>query len=378
MELTTSLQTLTRSTSLELDKAITWQRSNEGAIDLVALINSRMKEPLRPVVSREVEVFADIDRTLRQRSGAVANGTWLPLVALTRPATRDLDSVNGLPLKTGSVASAAATTLLPTSGLISGGAQILSGINSATLSLPYLSGGTGAAAWHAEGQAPAAPLEPSFKLATVVPKSICVELVVSRRLLMNTAIDLNELLRQEIAQRFGSAIDAAALNGDGVLEPDGLLNQAGLDVLALGPDGEAITHADLAELEARVLSRANGSMEKPAWVIGPKMTRKLRTTAKNAGAMIFEGNDLLGHQVIQTSAMPENLTKGTSTDCAAIVFGDLAEVFVGFWGPAAVDLMIDAYTMAKEAKVRIIARAEVGIVARRIGAFAGVKDALTT
>ena len=64
MELTTSLQTLTRSTSLELDKAVTWQRNNEGAIDLVALINSRMKEPIRPVVSREVEVFADIDRTL--------------------------------------------------------------------------------------------------------------------------------------------------------------------------------------------------------------------------------------------------------------------------------------------------------------------------
>ena len=378
MELTTSLQTLTRSTSLELDKAVTWQRNNESAIDLVALINSRMKEPIRPVVSREVEVFADIDRTLRQRSGAVANGTWLPLVALTRPATRDLDSVTGLPLKTSAVSSVAATSLLPTSGLISGGAQVLSGINSATLSLPDLSSGTGAPAWHAEGVAPAAPLEPSFEMAMVVPKSICVELVITRRLLMNTAIDLNELLRQEIAQRFGSAIDAAALNGDGLLEPDGLLNHAGLDVLALGADGAAITHANLAELEARVLARANGSMEKPGWIIGPKMTRKLRTTAKNAGSMIFEGSDLLGHRVVQTSAMPENLTKGTSTDCAALVFGDLAEIFVGFWGPAAVDLMIDAYTMAKHAKVRIIARAEVGIVARRIGAFAGVKDAITT
>jgi hypothetical protein len=60
------------------------------------------------------------------------------------------------------------------------------------------------------------------------------------------------------------------------------------------------------------------------------------------------------------------------------VFGDLAEIFVGFWGPAALDLMIDGYTLAKDAKIRIIARAEVGIVARRIGAFAAVKDALTT
>ena len=372
-----SLQTLTRSTSLELDRTITWQRSNEGCIDLAALVNSRLKEPLRPIASREVEVFADIDRVLRQRSGAVADGTWLPLSALTRPETRDLDVVNGAPLKTTAVAATAAKTLLPTSGLISGGAQVLSGIKSATLSLPYLDGGTGGANWHAEGVAPVSPLEPNFLMASVVPKSICVELVISRRLLMNTAVDLNELLRQELAQRFGSAIDAAALNGDGLLEPGGLLNHPGLDVLSLGADGAAMTHGDLAELEARVLTRANGSMSSPAWLIGPKMTRKLRTTAQNAGAMVFEGGDLLGHRVIQTSAIPENMTKGTSTGCAAMVFGDMSEIFVGFWGPAALDLLIDGFTLAKDGKIRIIARAEVGIVARRVGAFAAVKDALT-
>ena len=372
-----SLQTLTRGTSLELDRAITWQRSNEGCIDLAALVNSRLKEPLRPIATREVEVFADIDRVLRQRSGQVANGTWLPLSALASPETRGLDISNGTPLRTPAVLPNAAKTLLPTSGLISGGAQVLSGIRSSTLSLPYLDGGTGGAAWHAEGTGPAVSLEPNFLAATIVPKSIVVELIVSRRLLMNTAIDLNELLRQELAQRFGSAIDAAALNGDGLLEPGGLLNRPDLDVLSLGTDGAAMTHGDLAELEARVLTRANGSMSSPAWLIGPKMTRKLRTTAKNAGAMVFEGGDLLGHRVIQTSAIPENMTKGTSTGCAAMVFGDMSEIFVGFWGPAALDLLIDGFTLAKDGKIRIIARAEVGIVARRVGAFAAVKDALT-
>lgn len=373
-----SLQTLTRGTSLELDRSITWQRSNEGCIDLAALINSRLKEPLRPIASREVEVFADIDRTLRQRSGITANGTWLPLSALANPETRDLDSTSGAPLKTSGVASTAATTLLPTSGLISGGAQVLSGIKSASLSLPYLDSGIGGANWHGEeGIAPEDRLEPGFLLANIAPKSISVELIISRRLMMNTAIDLNELLRQELAQRFGVAIDTAALSGDGLLEPGGLLNRPDLDVLSLGPNGAAMTHADLAELEARVLTRANGSMARPAWLIGPKMTRKLRTTAKNTGSMVFEGRDLLGHRVIQTSAIPENITKGTGTGCGAVVFGDLSEVFVGFWGPAALDLMIDSYTMAKNAKIRIIARAEVGIVARRIGAFAAVKDALT-
>lgn len=373
-----SLQTLTRSTTLELDKAITWQRSNEGAIDFATLINSRLKDPFRPVVSSEVEVFGQIDRVLRQRSGSVANGTWVPLVALNRPLTRDLDSVTGQPLSTAAVSSNAAATLLPTSGLISGGAHVLSGIRSSTLCLPYLDGATGAASWHAEGVAPAGQLEPNFRLATIVPKSICVEMIVSRRLMMNTNIDLNELLRQELAQRFGAAIDAAALNGDGLLEPAGLLSHPDLDVVSLGANGADMTLNDMAELEARVISRANGSMESPAWLIGPNLTRKLRTTAKNAGSMIFEGADMLGHPVIKTSAMPENLTKGTGTGCAALVFGDLSEVFVGFWGPAALDLLVDGFTLAKDGKIRIIARAEIGVAARRMGAFSCVKDARTT
>ena len=57
--------------------------------------------------------------------------------------------------------------------------------------------------------------------------------------------------------------------------------------------------------------------------------------------------------------------------------GDLAEIFVGFGGPAALYLMVDGYTMARSGKIRIVARAEIGIAARRIGALAAVKDALT-
>ena len=55
----------------------------------------------------------------------------------------------------------------------------------------------------------------------------------------------------------------------------------------------------------------------------------------------------------------------------------MADIFVGFGGPAALDLMVDGYTMARSGKIRIVARAESGLAARRIGAFAAVKDALT-
>ena len=48
----------------------------------------------------------------------------------------------------------------------------------------------------------------------------------------------------------------------------------------------------------------------------------------------------------------------------------MAEFYVGFWGPQAIDLLVDSYTYSTSGKVRLIARAEVGVTVRNIGAFA--------
>ena len=281
--MTIPYQTMTRATELELVTTGHWLRSNEGAMNFADLINSRLKDPVRVGSPNSAEAFSDIDRVLRTRSGQVANGTWIPLSMLQPSASRDLNTTSGAPLKTAAVASSATASLLPTSGVISGGAQVLTGLKGATVSLPYVDSVTGGAQWHQEGVAPAAQTELGFLLAVLQPKSIVVELVITRSLLMNTSIDLDALLREELAQRFGAAIDAAALSGDGILEPQGLLNSGDLDLYELGVNGAAITIADLAELEARVLSRANGCMTAPGWIMGPKLTRKLRATPKGTG-----------------------------------------------------------------------------------------------
>lgn len=375
--MTIPYQTMTRATELELVTTGHWLRSNEGALNFADLINSRLKDPVRVGSSNSVEAFSDIDRVLRTRSGQVANGTWIPLSMLQPSATRELNTTNGAPLKAATVAASATASLLPTSGVISGGAQVLTGLKGDTVSLPYVDNVTGGGQWHQEGVAPVTPAEISFLLAVLQPRSIAVELVITRSLLKNTSIDLDALVREELALRFGAAIDAAALAGDGILEPQGLLNSGDLDVFDRAANGAAIAIADLAELEARVLSRANGCMTAPGWIMGPKLTRKLRATPKGTGGnMLYEGADLLGYRVVASSVIPENLTKGTSTDCSALIFGDLHELVIGFWGPAALDLLIDGYTMAHQQKIRIVARAEVGIVARRVGAFAAIKDAL--
>ena len=367
-----SLPVMTRSTELELAASQVFVRGNADKLSLLDFINTRVEYPTSSVDSSAAQAFADIDRTLRTRSGVTASGSWFPLYALVR----DMTTTNSAALTTGRVANVAAPSLLPQSGVISSGATVLSGQNGMTLGLPYVDSLTGGADWNPEGHA-SVQRDMDFKLALVQPKTIAIQVVVSRRLMMNSQVDLDGLLREEIARRLGAAIDAAAIDGTGGDDPVGLLRHPDLDILEMGANGAAIGWEHLAEIESRVQSRANGSLRRPTWLFGPKLAKKLRTTAKNSANMLHEGGDIFGHPAVCSAAMPEGLTKGASTDCATLLFGDLSEVFVVFWGPAAVDLLVDGYTMAKDGLVRIVARAEVGICARRIGGFAAIKDART-
>lgn len=108
--------------------------------------------------------------------------------------------------------------------------------------------------------------------------------------MQNSSVDLDEsLLRNELAQRFGACHRRCGTLRGWLAISRGLAGALRFDVLSLGADGAAMTHGDLAELEARVLARANGTMRSPAWLMGPKLTKKLRTTVKNTGSMVYEG-----------------------------------------------------------------------------------------
>jgi HK97 family phage major capsid protein len=261
-----------------------------------------------------------------------------------------------------------------------GGATILSGLNSGPISLTNFATPIDASGgWVAEGDdGPVA--EPTFGTALLSPKTIIAEVVFSRNLLLSSSVDVEAEVGAELLRRFMQQIDSSALTGTGLdNEPLGLLNHTGLENLGTSTDGAAPTWANLVELEYSVGQRA-AIMKTPAFLISPKLKKKLRCTPRSTGFdYIFsdERDALMGYQAICSGLLPDNLTQGTSSACSALLFGDMAEVYVGFWGPQAIDLLVDSYTYSTQGKVRLIARAEVGVAVRNIGAFSAYKDILT-
>jgi HK97 family phage major capsid protein len=371
----TTISGIQRRTADEADAQITL-RNRAKSYSLRELINAKLPHALFPPNERSVSAAYEASELCRQHSGECATGIWVPFSML---ASRDLTAGGTTAATVGVLGNKLQAALAPESAVFAG-ATVLSGLTGSTFGIPGVDVPTDTAGtWVTEGVA-GLQREPTFKSTALAPKSLIVQMVISRRLMQNSSVDLETELRAEILRRIMLEIDRAALNGSGGSTPSGLLQDPNLTVLSAGTNGLAPTWAHLVEAEYSASTRT-GSMRNPTFLTSPAMRKKLRTTQRAAGLDFIvsnRSNEVMGQPLRVSALVPDNLTKGTSTGvCSALVFGDLAEVVIGFWGPLAVDLLVDAVTQAKDGRIRLIAKVEVGTAVRNIGAFAAYKDLLS-
>lgn len=219
---------------------------------------------------------------------------------------------------------------------------------------------------------------------TMSPKTVGAFTDYSRRLLLQSSLDVEAFVRADLAAIIGLAIQQAGLVGGGTNEPVGLLNTSGIGSVAGGDNGLAPTYDHMVDLETAV-ANANADVGTLAYLTNSKVRGKLRKTQEfsstNGKAVWTSGRergigDVLGYDAVVSNAMPSNLTKGTSNGVAsAIAFGNWADLLIGMWG--GLDVMLDPYTGAISGTKRVVALQDVDVAVRRVASFAAMKDALT-
>lgn len=329
-----------------------------------------------------IDGLYELSELCRQASGIAPEGVWVPLALCGR--------------RTLSLASAGLTAVQSTQG-VQRGSSLLSGLfpeNAVMSHATIVSGLQGgrfdflaedtsidtSGDWKAE-VAVQSEREPALRAVPMEPTTVRGHVDVSLLALKQRKVDLEVALRQIFARRTLVGIDKTAYVGAGGDAPTGLLNHSGLQVVAAGTNGAAPTWAHLCELEYQVGTRMGPStMAAPHFVMSPYLKRKLRTTAKSAGLDFILGNDgssVLGAPIVATTHSPDNLTKGTASGvCSALLYGDISELILAFWGPAAVDVVVDPVSRADRGQVRVHFRADVAVAPRNPGAFAAYKDLL--
>ena len=257
------------------------------------------------------------------------------------------------------------------------GTRMLTGLVG-NIAIPRLSG-TGTAYWVAENTAPTES-DQTIAQVTMSPKTVGAFTDISRRLLLQSSIDVEAMVQNDLATILGLAIQQAAINGSGASnQPSGILTRVTASVIG-GANGAAPTWANIVQLESDV-AVANADVGTLGYLTNARVRGKLKTTSKVTGQNGFVWDDgdtpMNGYRTAVTNAVPSNLVKGTSgAVCSAIIFGNFADLVIGMWG--SLDLMVDPYSGSTAGTVRVVALQDVDVQLRNVVSFATMVDALTT
>ena len=319
-----------------------------------------------------------------QRSDGEMRGFTVPVDVL-RPARsgEQRDLVVGTPTAGGNTV---ATELLAESfidllrnnmALQGLGARMLTDLNG-NIAIPRQTGGA-TAYWVAESSSPTESQQ-AFDQVALTPKTVGAYTDISRKLLLQSSIDVEAFVRQDLAVTLALAIDLAGINGSGSSnQPRGVLNTSGIGSVVGGANGAAPDYADIIGLETAV-AVDNAAIGSLGYLTNSAVRGKLKLTEKfsgtNGNPVWEDGNNLNGYNAAVSNQVPSDLTKGTATSiCSAILFGNWNDLLIGMWG--GLDLMVDPFTSSTSGTVRIVALQDVDVAVRHAESFAAMVDALT-
>lgn len=321
-----------------------------------------------------------------ERPGKRANAITLPLACFA-PMRRDLTvgtATAGGNLVSTEVLLDQFIDILRARSLVGQlGAQVLNGL-SGNVAIPRKTA-TGAVGWIAE-HADASETQLAVDQVTLSPKTVAAYTDVSRRLMIQTSREIEQLVRRDLMDSIASALDLAAISGSGSSnQPRGILNTVGIGSVAGGTNGAAPTWDHIVDLEAAV-ANANADMGTLGFLTNSKVRAKLRKTERFAGtngepvwmdAVTREGLSMLsGYRAGVSNQVPSNLTKGTAVGvCSAIIFGNWSDVMIGMWSD--VDILVDQTSLSTKGGIRITAFLDADIAIRHPESFAAMQDALT-
>lgn len=241
--------------------------------------------------------------------------------------------------------------------------------------VPLVSAGKLTASWLAEG-AQATTSKATFASATMTPHRNAVVAAFSKDLLRQTSQDVENMLRERILDAHAELLETAAISGTGSSnQPTGILNTTGIGSVAMGANGGAITWAKVVDLETAVRAE-NGLRGSLGYLTNAKVWGAMKQTPVASGfpRFILDGDYsmLNGHRVEWSNLVPSNLTKGNGTGLSPMIFGNWEDLYIGQWG--GIDIVVDPFTLAEYADVRIVLNAWNDVEVAVPDSFAAIVD----
>lgn len=304
----------------------------------------------------------ECSRAAADAYGRTAQGILLPAEVL-RNWKRDMNSADDSALFTDDFRGGDFIDVLRNaSSVMQAGARMLSGL-SGDVKIPKKSTAS-AAAWISTEGGASTESEMTVGSVSLTPKTLGAFTDVTRQLLIQSSLDVESLIRDDLAQALAVAIDKAGLEGTGANgQPTGILSTSGVNNVANFAAANP-TFQEVITLET-ALGEDNALMGSLAYIMPASMYGALKGTEKasNTGQFVVEpGGTINGYRgIVSNQATTGNL-----------YFGNFSDLLIGMFG--GLDIVVDPYTNSTSGTIRIVALQSVDVAVRHAVSFAYGND----
>lgn len=206
-----------------------------------------------------------------------------------------------------------------------------------------------AAAILATEDADAAESAPAFDQVSMTPKTMAAYTEATRLLLLQSSIDVEALIRSDLAIAAAELLDTQSLYGSGTGgNATGIENQTG--VAASPATGTATPSWAQTVDQETALANAKGLRGNLGYLFGPTTLGHYKKTARFPG----DGD----RPILDVDGNAQNTLNGYRWALSHTVvngdtfFGNWADLIIGLWG--GLDLTVDPYTHSLKGRVRIV------------------------
>jgi HK97 family phage major capsid protein len=323
----------------------------------------------------------EASRAVADKIGSTPNGVFVPLDVQKRELTVGTATAGGHLVATELLTSSFIDLLQNRMLTKRMGARVLSGLVG-DVAIPRQTGG---ATTYWVGESTDGTLsDQSFDQVALTPKTQAAITKISRKLLLQSSLDVEAFVRADLALAQALGGDLAAIAGAGGNDPLGIINTSGVGSVIGGTDGAAPTWDHIVQLWTEV-AQNNADFGSLGYMTNSKVLGKLMQTEKASGTgrfivEQFPDNDgftgLAGSRAGVSNQVPGDLDKGSSAGvCSALIYGNWADLIIAMWG--SLDIVVDGIS-SNDGGVTVKTYQDMDVAPRNAGSFSVMLDALTS
>jgi len=332
------------------DAEIGMSDKEKREFSFVRAINA-LAHPNSKEAQRAAGFELEVSRAAQEKSGKEARGILIPADVLgygRRDLTVGSASGGGDLVATDLMSDSFIDLLRKSLVLQQAGANVMTGLQG-MVAIPRQSGG--ATTYHVAESGAITESQLTVDQVTMQPRTIGALTDYSRRLLLQSSIDIENLVRRDLAQQIAIEVENQAINGTGTGSyPLGFLNVTGINT-----ESGVAAFSDYVNAEA-ALSTDNALFGSLGYLMNSALRGTLKTTEKASGTngiFVYEGDGTInGYPAYVSNSMPNSTA----------VFANFSDIMIGFW--SGLDIMVDPYTGSASGTVRVVAMQDYDVAIR--------------